>query len=89
MSPSTTDGKHEVHITADVALAFQQYVFMALEHDTYFLLLERGLEVIDEIAKYWVSRSTYNSTSDQYEILGTFVNKVTLYWIVNIDEKLL
>jgi len=56
----------EVHVNADIAVAQWQYYLATgdsgwLKHD--------GWPVIREIAKFWVSRVTYDKANDRYEIL--------------------
>ncbi|XP_060072816.1 protein-glucosylgalactosylhydroxylysine glucosidase-like [Ylistrum balloti] len=57
---------YEQHITGDIALAFQQYIMMT--RDTHFLKSEGAADVITDIASFWMSRMTYNSDEDRYEI---------------------
>ncbi|XP_033736118.1 protein-glucosylgalactosylhydroxylysine glucosidase-like [Pecten maximus] len=64
--PTTECLNYEHHITGDVALAFQQYVMMT--RDTHFLDAEGAADVITDIASFWMSRMTHNTTTDQYKI---------------------
>lgn len=58
-------GGHEVHITADVALAFWQYYLVS--GDTQWLA-EKGWPVISGSADFWVSRSTHGDDG-MYHVL--------------------
>ncbi len=59
-------GKYEHHITADIAYAF--YNYFKITGDLKFLL-DYGIEVILETAKFWISRLTFNEKKNRYEIL--------------------
>lgn len=56
----------EVHITADVAHAVQEYVRITDDQD---FLVHYGAEILVETARYWVSRLTYNEETDCYSLL--------------------
>jgi trehalose/maltose hydrolase-like predicted phosphorylase len=56
----------EVHITADIAYAVNQY-FMA-SGDIEFIA-DYGLEILIKTARYWKSRFTYNKDEDKYNML--------------------
>ena len=56
----------EVHITADVAHAVQEYVRITDDQD---FLVHYGTEMLVETARYWVSRLTYNEEADCYNLL--------------------
>jgi trehalose/maltose hydrolase-like predicted phosphorylase len=55
----------EIHVTGDVALAQWQY-FLATGDSAW--LARRGFPVIRETANFWVSRATYDSSRDRYDI---------------------
>jgi len=55
----------EIHVNADIAIAQWQY-YLATGDDAW--LKHDGWPVIDEVAKFWVSRVTYNKEKDRYEI---------------------
>ena len=55
----------EIHVNADIAIAQWQY-YLATGDDAW--LKHYGWPVIDEVAKFWVSRVTYNKEKDRYEI---------------------
>ncbi len=59
-------GFSEVHITADIAYAIDNYV--RASGDTEFLL-DYGAEVIIKTARYWASRFTYDVQGDLYNML--------------------
>ena len=55
----------EIHVTGDVAVAQWQY-YLATGDSIW--LARRGFPVIRETANFWVSRATYDSTRDRYDI---------------------
>nr|WP_319776421.1 hypothetical protein [uncultured Sphaerochaeta sp.] len=59
-------GKCEVHVTADVVWAMDQYVQATGDH-----AFERKnlVEIYHETARFWASRFTYIAQSDRYEML--------------------
>ncbi|XP_061174432.1 protein-glucosylgalactosylhydroxylysine glucosidase-like [Saccostrea echinata] len=57
---------NEQHITGDISFAIRQYLY--LTHDIYFLNQESGQALINEIAKFWASRVSLNSSTNMYEI---------------------
>ncbi|MCK9526724.1 MAG: hypothetical protein M0R49_12470 [Limnochordia bacterium] len=59
-------GYCEVHITADVAHAVQEYVRITDDQD---FLVHYGAEMLIETARYWVSRLTYHEATDCYNLL--------------------
>lgn len=61
-------GRYEIHVSGDVAKAFDQYLMMT--GDEQILTAGRLKEAIFEIADFWVSRSTYNNSLEKFEILG-------------------
>jgi len=58
-------GKLEHHIVADVAYATYHY-FLTTGDDGF--MINAGLEMIFETARFWVSRVTYNKKKKYYEI---------------------
>jgi len=58
-------GELEHHISADIAFAVNNYYLVT--KDTKFML-EAGLEIIFETARFWASRVTYNKSRDAYSI---------------------
>ena len=59
-------GGHEIHITADVALAFWQY-YLVTGDETW--LAQTGWPVISGTADFWVSRSTHGADG-KYHVLN-------------------
>ncbi|XP_062577761.1 protein-glucosylgalactosylhydroxylysine glucosidase-like [Saccostrea cucullata] len=57
---------NEQHITGDISFAIRQYLY--LTRDIYFLKQESGQLLTNEIAKFWASRVTFNSSTNMYEI---------------------
>lgn len=55
----------EIHVTADVAIAQWQYYLATHDRDW---LRTHGWPVIREVARFWTSRSTYNSREHRYDI---------------------
>ena len=68
MSPGGRWAKYEMHISGDIAFAFQQYLMMT--GDTDILANGRLAEAIVGIAEFWRSRSTLNQSRGTYDILG-------------------
>lgn len=65
-TPRGLNYRHERHINGDVALAQWQY-YLATGDKNW--LKTRGFPVLKATADYWVSRVTYNSAKNRYEIL--------------------
>lgn len=59
-------GLSEVHITADVAYAVNQYVFITGDEN---FIMNYGAEILIETARYWQSRFTFNDESGKYNLL--------------------
>ncbi|MEI8198648.1 MAG: glycosyl hydrolase family 65 protein [Eubacteriales bacterium] len=59
-------GSSEIHITADIAYSVDLY--WRITGDNEFIV-RYGLEMLIEISRYWVSRFSYNSVSDTYNLL--------------------
>lgn len=57
--------KYQIHNTGDVSFAMQQY--FALSNDVEWASRE-GLEVAEEIAKFWASRVVFNQSTGFYDI---------------------
>lgn len=57
-------GDIEIHVSADIAYAIDQY--WRVSGDDAFLL-ERGLEIILETAKFWASRAEWNEQRGLFE----------------------
>jgi len=55
----------EIHVNADIAIAQWQY-YLATGDKAW--LRQYGWPVISEIARFWVSRVTYNKDANRYEI---------------------
>ena len=55
----------EIHVNADIAIAQWQY-WLATQDKAW--LKQYGWPVIENIAKFWVSRVTWNKDADRYEI---------------------
>ncbi|MFH1654346.1 MAG: glycosyl hydrolase family 65 protein [Pseudomonadota bacterium] len=60
---TTLDREH--HLVADIAYAIDQYV--TATGDEQFMI-NYGLEMLLETARFWLSRLTYNKKADRYEI---------------------
>ncbi|MDK2807500.1 MAG: hypothetical protein PWP24_231 [Clostridiales bacterium] len=59
-------GKSEIHVTADVVYAMDYYVRMTQDMEFY---QNCAIETYIEAARYHVSRLTYESKTDQYNLL--------------------
>lgn len=59
-------GCSEVHVTADVVYALDNYCAIAQDEEFY---LDRVAEVYIETARFWASRYTYHSESDTADLL--------------------
>ncbi|MFC1667415.1 glycoside hydrolase family 65 protein, partial [Candidatus Omnitrophota bacterium] len=55
----------EHHISADIAYGVYQY-YVATQDERF--MLKHGFEMIFETARFWASRTEYNSKIDRYEI---------------------
>lgn len=67
---------YEIHVTGDVAVAQWQY-YLATGDQKW--LKEFGYPVIQQTADFWVSRSTFNSEKNRYDIQK----------VVSVDEGLI
>ncbi len=56
----------EIHVNADIAIAQWQY-YLATGDSAW--LKQDGWPVIEQIARFWTSRVTWNKARDRYEIL--------------------
>jgi trehalose/maltose hydrolase-like predicted phosphorylase len=56
----------EIHVNADIAIAQWQYYLATLDREW---LRTEGWPVIREVARFWASRATWNSSVHRYEIL--------------------
>lgn len=61
-------GACEIHITCDIAYAFDYYVRVTGDMD---FLANCAAEVYIETARFWASRFTYDSAKDRYNLLFT------------------
>ncbi len=59
-------GLSEVHITADVAYAVNQYGAITGDED---FIVDYGAEILIETARYWESRFSFNEESGKYNLL--------------------
>ncbi len=59
-------GASEIHITADVAYAIDQYWKITGDDD---FAARYGLEMMIEICRYWVSRFSYDARTNLYNLL--------------------
>lgn len=57
---------YEHHVTGDVAYALEQYLYMTQDLD--FLKYERGAELVEAIADFWVSRVVRDDKTNKYVI---------------------
>lgn len=55
----------QIHISADVVYALWQYLQASGDNS---LLTDGGLEIACEVARFFVSRATYNAAQDRYEL---------------------
>jgi trehalose/maltose hydrolase-like predicted phosphorylase len=69
---------YQLHITGDIAFAARQYI--SATRDIKWLKKEKGNILIQNIAKFWASRISYNKTKRQFEIKG-FNNFIKFYFI--------
>jgi kojibiose phosphorylase len=60
-------GRHEFHISADIAYAINEY-YKATEDEQ--LLKEAGAEIMADTARFWASAARYNSKTDSFMIKG-------------------
>jgi len=58
-------GKMEYHIAADIAYAVNSYFVVTADEE---FMLEKGLEMIFECARFWASCVEYNENRDVYSI---------------------
>ncbi len=58
--------ENQQHITGDIAWAARTYVSMTWDLD--WLEVERGNELILEMAKFWQSRPEFNDATERYDI---------------------
>ena len=61
-------GQYEIHVTGDVSLGFQQYLYMS--SDIQPLLHERLKEAVLAIADFWKHRAAYSQSTDSFGYLG-------------------
>jgi len=59
-------GSSEIHITADIAYAVDQYWRITGDDD---FVAQYGLEMLVEICRYWVSRFSYDANTETYNLL--------------------
>jgi trehalose/maltose hydrolase-like predicted phosphorylase len=70
--PDTKD--YEIHVTGDVAFAIKQYI--AITRDIEWLQetqpnhITNGCGLVREIAEFWISRITYNSSTKLHQLNG-------------------
>ena len=69
------NAQYEIHVTGDVPLAQWQYYLATGDRDW---LARYGYPVIRETANFWVSRATFDTTRDRYDIRN----------VVSVDEGL-
>lgn len=83
----------EVHITADVAYAVQQYADVTGDEE---FMRDYGTEMLVQTARYWKSRLTYDSLEDMYNMLfvkgpdeycGVTLNNTYTNWLVRENLK--
>jgi kojibiose phosphorylase len=61
-------GACEIHISCDIAYAFDHYIKVTGDLD---FLADYAAEVYIETSRFWASRFTYNSGNDRYNLLFT------------------
>jgi protein-glucosylgalactosylhydroxylysine glucosidase len=57
--------KYQIHNTGDISFAMQQYFGLTRDGEW---ACEEGLEMAEEIAKFWASRVTFNESTGFYDI---------------------
>lgn len=87
-------GSSEVHITADVAFAVDMYCQESRDMD---FLMQYGVEIYIETARYWESRLTYDSEEMVYNLLfvkgpdeycGITANNTYTNWLIRYNMQL-
>lgn len=87
-------GSSEVHVTADVAYAVDQYIRETKDLD---FLTNYAVELYIETARYWVSRLTYDESGLVYNLLfvkgpdeycGITSNNTYTNWLIRYNMKL-
>jgi trehalose/maltose hydrolase-like predicted phosphorylase len=76
VTPSEDCSKYEVHITADIAQAWWQYLVMT--GDIGFLVPGRGMEAVFSIANYWLARTAFNDS-----LISVMVNQIFSYCLLH------
>lgn len=71
---------YEHHVTGDVAYALEQYLYMTQDLD--FLKYERGAELVEAIADFWVSRVVRDDKTNKYVIRGQFICNYSLFYFL-------
>ncbi|XP_043938824.1 protein-glucosylgalactosylhydroxylysine glucosidase [Protopterus annectens] len=66
--PEDIYGDQEIHINGDISFAFQQYFY--LSQDLMFFSEKGAWDVVKAIAEYWSSRTSWNVSSQNYDIIG-------------------
>ncbi|WP_019971546.1 trehalose-phosphatase [Mycobacterium sp. 141] len=64
----SVDASHRAHHIG-IAVAYNVWQFYQVTADLAYLI-DYGAEMLVEIARFWVSRTTYDSTADRYHING-------------------
>ncbi|XP_029642302.1 protein-glucosylgalactosylhydroxylysine glucosidase isoform X2 [Octopus sinensis] len=59
---------YEQHVTGDIAFAAQQYLYMT--NDLDFFKEERGAEMLQNIAEFWIHRAALDKKQMKYIITG-------------------
>jgi trehalose/maltose hydrolase-like predicted phosphorylase len=72
---------YQLHITGDIAFAARQYV--SATRDIDWLINQQGNDLIQNIANFWSSRMSYNSTKAQYEIKGSIIFIIQILFHIN------
>ncbi|XP_077998833.1 protein-glucosylgalactosylhydroxylysine glucosidase-like [Glandiceps talaboti] len=66
--PGRVYADYEQHITGDIALAIQQYLYVTGDKD--FLLQDGGWDLVINIAEFWASRVEWDDMKEKYVIKG-------------------
>ena len=67
MSPDKETADREIHITGDISFAIMQYLRATGDKS---ILNDGFMDILADIANFWVSRLRFNQTLDMYTILS-------------------
>lgn len=72
-TPSDICATQEIHINGDIVFAMQQYWWATGNLELFDATKSKFVDVVFGIADFWISRSTYNSTIQMFEISRKFM----------------